>query len=308
MSESFGPSALTIGNFDGVHAGHRVLLRTAAQIAQARGWKPSVLTFNPHPARIVAPARAPRMITSFERRAELMAEEGIQQVMLLPFTRDVSLWSPEYFVEHLLVGRLGVKAVVVGDDFHFGHKQAGDRRLLEELGIQHGFEVVLVPPVEVRGQRVSSSLVREMVGAGRVARAARLLTKPFELQGRVVSGHGVGSKQTVPTLNLEPDSEVLPLSGVYVTRTRDLDRERRWESITNVGTRPTFDGDALTIETFLLQPLEPPAPERIRVEFLWRVRDERKFASAEDLKAQILRDVQRAQRIHRATSPLLRVR
>jgi riboflavin kinase/FMN adenylyltransferase len=257
-----------------------------------------VLTFEPHPAKVVAPERAPRLITSFERRVELMEREGIEHVLILPFTREVSLWPPKYFVEHLLVEKLGVKAVVLGDDFRFGHKQAGDRNLIEELGAKHGFEVALVAPVEVRGERVSSSLVREMAGAGRVARAARLLERPFELQGRVVSGQGVGSKQTVPTLNLEPDSEVLPLSGVYVTRTIDLDGMREWESITNVGNRPTFGGGAVTVETFLLGALEPPAPERIRVEFLWRVRDERKFASAEALKAQILRDVMRAQRVH----------
>jgi riboflavin kinase/FMN adenylyltransferase len=145
---------------------------------------------------------------------------------------------------------------------------------------------------------VSSSLIREMVGAGRIARAARLMGRPFELEGCVVSGQGIGSKQTVPTLNLEPDSEVLPLNGVYVTRTRDLDGGRIWDSITNVGVRPTFGGDAVTVETFLLSAFEPPVPQRIRVEFLRRVRDERKFESPEALKAQIFRDVARAQRVH----------
>jgi riboflavin kinase/FMN adenylyltransferase len=294
----FAPSALTIGNFDGVHAGHQVLLRRATEIGRAHGWHASVLTFDPHPAKVVAPDRAPQLITAFDRRVELMEAQGIEQVLILPFTREVSLWGPEYFVEHLLVERLGVKAVVVGDDFHFGHKQAGDDRLLEQLAVKCGFEVVLVPPVAVRGSRVSSSLVREMAGEGRVDRAARLLGRPFELQGRVVTGEGIGSKQTVPTLNLEPDAEVLPLSGVYVTRTRDLDDGRRWESITNVGIRPTFGGSAMTVETFLLEPFGPPTPARIRVEFLRRIRDERKFESAEDLKAQILRDVQRAKRVH----------
>lgn len=299
----FGPSALTIGNFDGVHAGHRVLMRRAAEIARENGWKPSVLTFQPHPAKIVAPARAPQLITSFERRVDLMAQEGIEQVLVLPFTPEVALWTPEQFVSDLLVHRLGVQAVVVGEDFRFGHKQAGDSRMLEECGRKYGFREVLIPPVEVRGERASSSLVRQSVTAGRVAHAARLLCKPFALEGPVVPGQGIGSKQTVPTLNLQPDSEVMPRAGVYVTRTRDLDGPRRWESITNVGTRPTFNGRQLTVETFLLQPLDPPAPARILVEFLRWIREERKFDSPEALKSQILQDVRRAARVHARLRP-----
>ncbi len=294
----FGPSALTIGNFDGVHAGHRVLMRRAAELGRQNGWKASVLTFDPHPARVVAPERAPRMITSFARRTELMGQEGIEQVLVLPFTREVAAWSAEQFVRELLVGRLGVRAVVVGEDFRFGHKQEGDTRMLEALGARYGFQEVLVAPVAVRGERVSSSLVREWAARGRVDRAARLLTQPFTLQGRVVAGRGIGSTQTVPTLNLEPDSEVMPLAGVYVTRTRDLDDGRGWESITNVGVRPTFGGEGTTVETFLLSPFTPPTPERIAVQFLRRVRGERKFDSAELLKAQILADARQAQRVH----------
>ncbi len=294
----FGPCALTIGNFDGVHHGHRFLMKKAAELGRARGWRPSVLTFCPHPANVVAPARAPKMITSFERRIDLMAEEGIEQVLVLPFDWEVAGWSPEQFVRDLLVDRLGVRAVVVGEDFRFGHKQAGNSRMLEEFGALLGFQEVLVAPVAVRGVRASSSLVRTLVSAGQVARAARLLSKPFALQGRVVPGQGIGSKQTVPTLNLEPDSEVLPLNGVYVTRTRDRDGGRKWDSITNVGIRPTFGGEAVTVETFLLGLFEPPTPERILVEFLWRIRDERKFDSPEALKAQILSDARRAGRVH----------
>ncbi len=298
VPSDFGPCALTIGNFDGVHIGHQELMRRTAEIARSNSWKAAVLTFQPHPAKVIAPARAPNMICDFARRAELMGAAGIEHVLVLPFTEELSRWTPEEFVLKLLVGKLGAKAVVIGDDFRFGHKQAGDRALLETLGREHGFGVVTVDPVEIRGQRVSSSLLREMAAAGRITRASRLLARPFELEGQVVSGHGIGSKQTVPTLNLSPDSEVLPRSGVYVTRTVELAEGRRWESITNVGMRPTFNGDALTIETYLLGPLEPPDPERIRVEFLWRIRDERKFESAEELKAQILRDARRAMRVH----------
>jgi len=299
----FGPAALTIGKFDGVHMGHRALMRRAKELGSLNGWKPSVLTFYPHPAKIVAPSRAPRMITPFERRAELMGSEGIEQVLMLPFTLAVSQWSPREFVEDLLVRRLGARCVIVGDDFRFGHKQAGDLAMLRDLGERLGFTVDVVPPVDLRGVRVSSSFVRDLVNSGRIARANRALRKPFELQGRVVAGHGVGSKQTVPTLNLHPDSEVLPMKGVYATRTTDPASGRKWDSISNVGTRPTFDGASISVETFLLSPFDGVALERIRVEFLWRLRDERKFESAELLKAQILRDVAHARRVHRRLGP-----
>ena len=296
----FGPSALTIGNFDGVHFGHRRILRRLKAIAEERGWKPSVLTFDPHPTRIVAPERAPHLITSPGRRCELMREEGIEQVLILPFTRELALLTPEEFVGRLLVDRLGARAVLVGDNFRFGHSQAGNIRVLAELGQRLGFETEIVPAIACRGRVVSSSGIRELILAGRVSLAARLLQHPYGVEGEVVSGRGVGSKQTVPTLNLATAAELIPARGVYVTRTRDLDTARRWNSITNIGYRPTFGrSEELSIETFLLQPLEGDAPRRISVEFLWRVRDERKFDTPEALKAQIWQDAGVAQRYFR---------
>jgi riboflavin kinase/FMN adenylyltransferase len=165
------------------------------------------------------------------------------------------------------------------------------------LGDRFGFETRIVPPVRWRGRLVSSSGIRRAIEAGNVSLAARFLERPYALEGDVVSGHGIGAKQTVPTLNLRTSAQVLPLSGVYITRTADLDAtHRRWNSITNVGMRPTFNGRELTIETFLLDPLDPPSPARIRVEFLERVREERKFDTPEALKTQILCDVARTQR------------
>ena len=296
----FGPSALTIGNFDGVHAGHRRILRRLKALADERGWKPSVLTFNPHPTRVVAPERAPRLMTSPEQRAELMAEEGIEQVLILPFTPELARLSPEEFVRQLVVGRLGARAVLVGGNFRFGYKQSGNIRVLEEMGRQLGFETMIVPAVEWRGSMVSSSGIRELIASGQVALAARWLQHAYALEGPVVSGRGVGSKQTVPTLNLAPETEAIPARGVYVTHTRDLENGRSWESITNVGYRPTFGAsDELSIETYLLGPMEGDAPRRIRVEFLWRVRDERKFANPEALRTQILKDVRAAQNYFR---------
>ena len=308
LPPDFGPSALTIGNFDGVHAGHRYLMRQTALLAAEGGWKASVLTFDPHPAYIVAPSKAPRLMTAIARRCELMQEDGIEQVLVLPFTPEIARLTPEQFVEDLLVRRMGVKAVVVGEDFRFGARQAGSSALLQSLGARLDFKVKLIEPVLVRGERVSSSLVRRHVELGEVTHAARLLSRPYSLDGAVVPGEGIGRRQTVPTLNLAPESEVLPASGVYVSCTRDLETGRKWQSITNVGFRPTFNGQSLSIETFLLSALDPPTPGRIRVSFLWRVRDERKFESPEALKAQIFQDVARANAYFRHRNTLVRVR
>jgi riboflavin kinase/FMN adenylyltransferase len=290
---NFGPAALTIGNFDGVHLGHARILRRVCEVSRERGWRPSALTFDPHPTRIVAPERAPRLMTTPMQRCRLMEQEGIAQVLVLPFTRELSQLSPEQFARGILVEALDARSILVGANFRFGHKHAGDTRLLKELGRRLGFDVEEIPSVTFRGIAVSSSAIRRLVESGEVARAGRLLGRPYTLEGDVVRGHGVGSKQTVPTLNLSTPAEVLPAVGVYITRTRAAGTE--WPSVTNVGYRPTFEGKELSIETFLLAPLEGAAPGRIEVQFLRRLRDEKKFATPEELKAQILRDVRRAQ-------------
>jgi len=302
----FGPSALTIGNFDGVHTGHRSILRRVKQIAADRGWKPSALMFDPHPARVVAPRRAPRLMTPPEQRASLMAPEGIEQALILPFTTDVARLTPEQFARQIVAGRLGARAVLVGDNFRFGHDHAGNVETLRELGSRLGFETEVVPAVTRRGRAVSSSTIRGLLESGRVSLAARWLERPYALEGEVVAGRGIGSRQTVPTLNLSTAAELIPKTGVYVTRTRDLDTQRAWNSVTNVGYRPTFgDSTQLTIETFLLDPLAGETPRRISVEFLWRVREERKFTNPEALKARILRDAAAARRYFARTRPLL---
>jgi len=296
----FGPCALTIGNFDGVHFGHRQILRKLMSTALAYGWKASALTFDPHPTRVVAPERAPALIYSPDMRAELMGTEGIEQVLILPFTRELAQSTPEQFVESLITQRLQARLVFVGDNFHFGHKQSGNVQVLAELGRRFGFETVVVPAVQCRGRMVSSSVIRQLISAGRVAQAARLLERPYSLDGGVVGGRGVGSKQTVPTLNLATEQQLIPERGVYVTRTHDLESQRQWPSISNIGYRPTFGtSQELSIETFLLEPLSGEDPRRIRVEMLWRVRDERKFESPEALKSQIFRDVRVAQNYFR---------
>ena len=296
----FGPAAITIGNFDGVHAGHRALLERTVAVARARGLKPSALTFHPHPTAIVAPHRTPKLLTTIEARAALLAEAGIEQVLALPFDKQVASLEPAEFFQRVLREALGAQAVIVGENFRFGRRQSGSVSTLRELGFGLGVFIEVVPAVHRRGFTVSSSQIRALLAAGRVAAAARLLERPYALAGRVVSGAGRGAKQTVPTLNLEMPSlddatRALPREGVYVTRTQEVDGARAWRSITNIGYRPTFGGTHLTIETHLLEALAGEAPARISVEFLHRLRGERRFASAQELRAQILSDVARAQ-------------
>jgi riboflavin kinase/FMN adenylyltransferase len=291
----FEPSAVTIGKFDGVHAGHRHLLRQVVSAAREKGVVPSVLTFDRHPACVVAPDRAPVPLMSVEERCAEIAEVGIGQILVLPFTPQVAQMTPEEFAVACLQDAMRARVVLVGGNFRFGHKQSGNPQVLEDLGRKYGFEVRLVDSCRLRGRIVSTSEVREAIMRGNVTLAARLLGRPYSIFGEVVRGHGIGSKQTVPTLNLAPPKEALPPDGVYITRTLETATSRRWNSITNIGVRPTFEGNARTIETFLLEPLEGSSPVSIQVELLRRVREERKFENPEALKQQIFKDVARAQ-------------
>jgi riboflavin kinase/FMN adenylyltransferase len=302
----FGPSAVTIGNFDGVHTGHREIMRRVVAAARERGLTPTVLTFDPHPARVLAPNRAPKLIMTIGQRLRGFEAEGIDAVLLLPFSLDFAKLAPGEFAETILAQRLKTRVVLVGDDFRFGHKQAGDTETLRTLGHRLGFELWPVGAIEGRGGRISSSAIRSLVEQGRVSRACRMMGTPFALEGNVVSGQGIGSRQTVPTLNLAPENELLPKTGVYVTRTSDEASGREWRSITNVGYRPTFHGEGLTVETFLLDSPPDIAPVRIEVCFLTYVREERKFEAPEALKAQILRDLSAANRFHRRFARLRR--
>ena len=297
---SFPPAALTIGNFDGVHLAHQELFHRLVALAREVNARPSLLTFDPHPTRVLAPDRAPRLLSTLEQRFGWMSEAGIEQILVLPFNAEFARLTPEEFVRTVLVEAAGARAVLVGENFRFGNRQAGDTRMLAALGTRYGFSTEIVGGVYLRGRMVSSTEVRRLIENGEPSKAARLLGRPFFLEGDVVHGHGIGTSQTVPTLNLATAAEVLPARGVYVTRTMDRDTARAWPSVTNVGYRPTFGGDdELSIESFLLEGYHDPPPRRIRVEFYLRLREERKFPDASALKVQILRDAGRAVRYHR---------
>jgi riboflavin kinase/FMN adenylyltransferase len=300
----FVQCALAIGNFDGVHIGHRAVLQQARSFASAHDLTASVLTFDPHPTAVVAPARKPPMITTLEQRLPLLELAGAEQIMVLPFTEDIARYSPEQFVAEILVDVLKTKAVFVGRNFRFGHRQAGTPETLEALGEQYGFDRRFVDAVTYRGEVVSSSLIREYLKNGKVGRAGRVLGRCFFVEGDVVAGRGVGSTQLVPTLNVRPEPEQLVPRGIYVTETFDRLRDRRWQSITNVGTSPTFGTNETMIETYLLSEFDGLTPESVRVEFRRWLRWETWFPSVADLKVQILKDVERAQAYWRRLSTL----
>ena len=293
------PCALAIGNFDGVHIGHRGILEKTRALATEHGLQAVVLTFDPHPMKIVAPERLPKLLTTPAQRRVLFAQCGFDQTILLKFTAQVAQLSAGQFISEVLAGKLHARWIVVGENFRFGHRGAGNIEVLRQLGERYGFRAVSVEPVRIGAEAVSSTRVRRLLSEGRVAQVRKLLCRPFALEGPIVRGHGVGSRQTVPTLNLQPESELWPAPGVYVTSTREPSTARRWESVTNIGNRPTFNGAEQTVETFLLSPLEGRTPRRIELAFHWRLRDERKFDSVESLRRQILTDAAHAKRFFR---------
>jgi riboflavin kinase/FMN adenylyltransferase len=295
------PSAcvLTIGNFDGVHRAHRMLLDRVVEVARPRGAVAAAITFEPHPIKFLSPAHAPKLLTPFSRKVRLIARSGIDLLVVLPFNRELAHLSPLEFARNILVRPLRTVAVHVGPSFRFGYRQAGDVEILEELGRQEGFKVEVLPLLEVRGQQVSSTRIRELLVEGRVHVASRLLGRPFSVYGPIVAGMGVGRKHAVPTLNLAPVEEQLPKTGVYVTRTRVA--EQLYDSVTNVGHKPTFgDNQKLAVETFLLNFLSGEIQEPdMEIEFLYRLRDEIKFQNPAMLKAQIQEDARRSLKFFR---------
>ncbi len=286
------PNVVSIGNFDGVHLAHQQLLRRVVEAARPAGATATVVTFDPHPAAILAPERAPSLLSSPEQKARLIGQLDIDVLVVLPFTPDLARVSPEDFVRNILIKHFRLMSVIVGPNFRFGHRQAGNTDLLMNMAQHNGFRVEVLPMMEVHGERVSSSRVRRMLFEGRVNLAGRLLGRPYSNEGPIVSGLGIGKSQTVPTLNLAPIKELLPRHGVYVTRTK-LGQDS-YESVTNIGTKPTFGDHRLTVESHLLKLQGPADAPHMEVEYLHRLRDEIKFPSSAALLKQIRVDAARA--------------
>jgi riboflavin kinase / FMN adenylyltransferase len=295
----FGPALTSVGNFDGVHRAHAHVLREIVSRARASGAKAVAVTFEPHPARILRPEQAFKLLTPTAEKLRLLEETGIDAVLLLPFGRDLSLMTPRQFAERILKRKLHAREVHEGCNFRFGHKAAGDTNLLAVFGREMGFELKVYPVMTLRGERVSSSQIRRLVSEGRVSRARHLLARPFCILSTAGRGRGYGSKYTVPTINLARYEELVPKDGVYITRTRV--GAEQFDSVTNIGNRPTFGTESFAIETHLLNfhPIELTPETEVEICFLDRLRDEIKFPSVEALREQIAHDVKKARRYFR---------
>lgn len=292
----FGPSYVSVGNFDGIHRAHSHVLGEIVARAKQNGGKAIAVTFEPHPARILRPDSGLKLLTPLPEKLRLLAATGIDAALLLPFGRDLSLMTPRQFAERILKKKLHAREVHEGFNFRFGHKAAGDVHTLVQLGKEFGFEVTEYPERTLRREPVSSSHIRKLIGEGRVGRARHLLARPFCILGAPGRGRGLGSKYTVPTINLARYEELVPKDGVYISCTRV--GSEQFDSVTNVGNRPTFGVESFAIETHLLNfhPLDLEPESEVEICFLERLRDEIKFPSVEALREQIARDVKRAKR------------
>ena len=292
----FGPTVISVGNFDGVHRAHAHVLREIVQRARHFDGRAVAVTFEPHPSRILRPDSEFKLLTPTPEKLRLLQATGIDAVLLLPFARDLSLMTPRQFADRILRKKLHAREVHEGYNFRFGHKASGDMHLLTELGREMGFDVITYPEMKLRGETVSSSQIRKLAREGRVSRARHLLARPFCILGAPGRGRGYGSRYTVPTINLARYEELVPRHGVYITCTRVA--AETFESVTNVGNRPTFGAELFAIETHLLNfhPLDLTPDTEVEICFIDRLRDELKFPTVEALREQIAHDVRKARR------------
>lgn len=295
----FGPSVAAIGNFDGVHAGHRRIL--AAVVAESRqlGARSVAVTFDPHPEKFLRPAHAPLLITPMDERLRLLAATGVDAVLVLRFDAALAGLRAEEFVRRILVEHLRVRSLHEGGNFRFGHLARAGVEELRQFGAEFGFDVHVHDAVRVHGMEVSSSAVRALLAAGDVRRARWMLDRPFGVLSTQARGRGIGARLLVPTVNLAPYENLLPAFGVYVTRLTIAGR--CFQSVTNVGNRPTFGEASFAVESHILdfEPIDMDDSTPVELEFLLRLRGEVEWPSPEALKAQIFKDVARAQRYFR---------
>jgi len=297
LSADYRGTVVSVGNFDGVHLGHRFLLGRVVERAHSLGAQAVAVTFEPHPTTLLRPDAAPPLITpTLDERLALLSSTGVDATLVLPFTAEFSQQSATTFATDVLVRRLRAVEVHEGTNFRFGYRAEAGVEELRALGCELGFTVNVYGALRVRGIDVSSSRIRRLVGAGDVRRARWLLGRPFSILSTPAHGRGIGTRLTVPTINLAPYPGLVPAAGVYATRMQVADR--CFDAVTNVGTRPTFADASFAIETHLLDfhPIELTETTPLRLSFLARLRQERQWPSPEALREQIGRDVQRAKR------------
>lgn len=287
------PTVLTLGVFDGLHLGHQLIMNTVAERAKAIGAVPTVITFDPHPRAVLHPESAPPLLQTFDQKIEAFGALGIEQTIVVRFTPEFASIRAAEFLSDVVKDRLQAQEVYLGKGFAFGYNREGNIELLKRLGSEIGFVAGEVPEVKLRGRRVSSSKIRELLARGNVNLARRMLGRPYGVEGRVERGDQRGHQLGFPTANLRPQNRVIPKNGVYVTGTLIDGQWRR--SVTNIGLRPTFvEATEPSVETYVMNWDGDLYGDVIRVRFLYRLRDERKFSSIDELKTQIDRDVERA--------------
>jgi riboflavin kinase/FMN adenylyltransferase len=288
------PTVLTLGVFDGLHLGHQLIMSTVVERARAINAVPTVITFDPHPRAVLHPESAPPLLQTFDQKIEAFGVLGIEQTIVVRFTRDFAQLEAEDFLRDVVRDRLQAVEVYLGRGFAFGRNREGNIELLRKVSKQLGFSADEVPEVRLRGQRISSSRIRGLLAEGKVNLARRMLGRPYGVEGRVVRGAERGRTLGFPTANLRPENRVIPRGGVYITATLIEGAWRR--SITNIGTRPTFENDSAqpSVETYVMNWTGDLYGDVVRVRFLRRLRNEQKFASIDELKQQIARDRDRA--------------
>ncbi len=296
MPSSHGPAAVTIGNFDGVHLGHQAMLRRLTETARARGLAACVLTFEPHPREFFAPQQAPARLTSLREKLELFHGLGIDRVHVCRFNREFSRLGAEEFIDRILWRGLQAEWVLIGDDFRFGAKRAGNYALLREAGARRGFEVVAMHSVTVEGLRVASTAVRDALSCGDLELARLLLGRPYSISGRVVDGDKVGNRLGYPTANIQMKHNKPPLSGIFAVELSGLE-EGSLPGAASLGVRPTVKNDGRpTLEVHLFDFGRRIYGRHVRVDFLHKLRDEAKFPDLASLTRQIAQDVEDAKR------------
>jgi len=296
LGATAGPSVVTIGNFDGVHCGHRMVIASVITQAKAVNARSVAVTFDPHPAHILHDGPRLPLITPLAEKLALLAETGLDLALVLPFDADLRLWSAEQFAQRVLAEGLHAIEVHEGETFRFGHNAQADITDLERLGRDLGFAVHAFQPCVVRGAAVSSSRIRKLIAAGALSEARALLGRSFSILSTPASGRGYGTRYAVPTINLAPYAELLPANGVYITTLKVGDRLFR--GVTNAGNRPTFGADSFAVETHLLdfEPIDLTESTPLELTFLHRLRAEQRFPTPDALRAQIGKDVHRTQR------------
>jgi riboflavin kinase/FMN adenylyltransferase len=299
LKRGFRNPVLTIGNFDGVHLGHRFIFRRVLEKAKEIDGESIVYTFDPHPVEILAPERKPLLITPLEEKLRLIEEQGIAMAIVAPFTEKYAAQPPEDFVKRVLYDQIKIRHIFVGHDFTFGKDRRGNIALLKEMGRKLGFHAEMVEAVRLEGTVISSTRIRELVVKGEVREAAKLLGRSYALAGKVVHGHGRGSRKLgFPTANLKPAGMLSPKPGIYAVWA--VFEGRKYEGVANLGWNPTFQDQKFSIEIHILNFNRDIYGENLRVEFIERLRDEVTFRGAEELIDQIKRDIAQAEKILRA--------